>query len=376
MLSKSLIRAKWLRTVWFAGMLLSAMIAMGGAGHAQSGEKIFTIAKYPVDATGTNAVAAKRQATAQGRRSAFRSLLKRLVPSSAYSQIEQLKKLDPNPYIGSIRVRSEENSSTRYIATLDFSFVPEAVRTLLGQHGVSYIDQSAPPTGLMLLYSAPKAGGKRAMNGSKGSASWRSVWSDLDLTNSLTPLKLLRTAGSLDPNTAGALLAADPAAIGELAARQQMAQIIIAEAKPVPASNELHITLAGQDAAGRFAVTTRYRLDDDFVYSLELAAVIAQGVIESRWKTHMTAGGGTSSASGGALAPLQVLAEFSNLGQWQRQQQVLSSTPGVRNMQVGSLSGRSASIALSFPGGGDALRGALVPRGLTLESINGFWILR
>ena len=80
--------------------------------------------------------------------------------------------------------------------------------------------------------------------------------------------------------------------------------------------------------------------------------------------------------TGNALTSLDVLAEFSNLGQWQRQQQVLSSTPGVRNMQIGSLSGRSARIALSYPGGGAALQGALGTRGLTLENINGFWILR
>jgi hypothetical protein len=79
---------------------------------------------------------------------------------------------------------------------------------------------------------------------------------------------------------------------------------------------------------------------------------------------------------GGAPATLQVLAEFNDLGQWQRQQQILSATPGIRNMQIGSLSGRSASIELSYPGGGTALQTALANSGLTLENINGFWVLR
>ena len=62
-----------------------------------------------------------------------------------------------------------------------------------------------------------------------------------------------------------------------------------------------------------------------------------------------------------------MLAEFSSLDQWQRQQQVLAQMPGVRNLQVGSLSGRSASIALSYPGGGEALQAALGSQELTLE---------
>lgn len=371
MLPNSLIRTT------ICGALMTAALAT--AAFARSAEPVFTVAKYPVEATGTNAVAAKRDAIAQGRQSAFRSLLKRLVPAASYGQIEHLKKLDPEPYIGGIRVRSEENSATQYIATLDFSFEPDTVRSLLGQHGVIFIDQQAPVTSLLLLYNAPKSGVSKAMSRARGSASWRSVWADLDLSNSVAPLKLIRRSGNLSADLEKGLLTAEATAVAAIADEHKTAQIVVAEARAVPASKELHITLAGQDAVGRFSVTTRYRIDqDDFVYSLELAAVIAQGVLEGRWKVHKTSGGsGTlSGAPGGGLAPLQVLAEFSNLGQWQRQQQVLSSTPGVRNMQIGSLSGRSASIALSYPGGGAALQAALGPRGLTLENINGFWVLR
>ena len=273
-----------IRTAILGLMVLSAM---AGTAFARSVEPIFTIAKYPVEATGTNAVTAKRDALGQGRRSAFRSLLKRLVPAAAYSQIEHLKKLDPEPYIGSVRVRAEENSSTQYIATLDFSFEPEAVRKLLGQHGVTYVDRPAPATSLLLLYSAPKTGAPKAMSGPKGWGSWRRVWADLDLANSLTPLKLERKPADLAPDAVKALLAAEPTAIASLGDQFKSPQVIVAEARPDPASNELHVTLAGQDAVGRFAVTTRYRLDDDFVYSLELAAVIAQGVLEGRWKARM-----------------------------------------------------------------------------------------
>jgi Uncharacterized protein conserved in bacteria (DUF2066) len=351
------------------------LTALSGSAGAQKGGDVYTIAKYPVDASGINAVAAKREATAQGRQSAFRSLLKRLVPASSYGMVEQLKKLNPEPLVGAMRVRSEQNSPTQYIASLDFSFSQAAVRALLNQHGVPYIDYAAAPSSLLLLYTAPASGGGAEMKAKQGAASWRGVWRDLDLANSIAPTLLVPQPPDLTSDSTKALLAADAQTLAVLGSRFSTNQLIVAEARPIPASKELQVTLAGQDAVGRFAVTTRYRLDDeDFTYSLELAAVIAQGVLESRWKTQQHRG--QTAGTGGTSNAIKVLAEFSNLGQWQRQQQVLANTPGVRNMQIGSLSGRSASVALSFPGGGEALQTALGRQGLVLENINGFWILR
>jgi len=360
-----------------AVLALLFVVVTAPVSWAQSaGDRLFTIAKYPVEATSSNAVAAKREAIDKGRRAAFRSLLKRLVPASSQAMIKQIEKVDPKPYVSGMRVLSEENSRTQYIATLDFSFDAEAVRSLLGQHGVPYVDQAAPTTNLLLIYSAP-AGASGAMSETRGGRSWRSVWAGLDLANSVAPVRLVRKSGQLGADTLDALRQADAQALAKLGSDYQTSQIVIAEARPDPKSKTLAVTVAGQDAVSRFTVTTQYGLDSDFIYSLELAAVIAQGVLEGRWKTDQSGGaGGVMAAAGGAPTPLQILVEFSNLGQWQRQQQVLSSTRGVRNMKVGSLSGRSASVSLVFPGGGEALQAAVGPRGLTLENINGFWILR
>jgi len=342
-----------------------------------NGDSVFTVAKYPVEASGKNAVAAKRDALDKGRRAAFRSLLKRLVPSASYGQVEALKSLDPENLVGGMRVRSEENSSTQYIATLDFSFAPDAVRRLLADNSVPYLDNQAPVSQLVLLYKEPATEPKGVMADRQGGATWRIVWRDLDLANSLAPLKLAAPAADLAAETKQALLAADPQAMSMLTARYGSPQVVIAAVEPQPQARELHVTLAGRDSVGPFSVTTRYRLDnEDFTYSLELAAVIAQGVLEGRWKSQMLGGGSTETAHQGAATPLRVVAEFNNLGHWQRQQQVLADTPGVRNLQVGGLSGRSATLELNYPGGGQALQAALNPRGLTLENINGFWILR
>ncbi len=366
---------------WAALIGLATALAIACAPPALSQDRVFTVAKYPVDAIGANAVAAKREALSEGRRAAFRSLLKRLLPAGQYDRIDAImQQADPSTLIASTRVVSEENSATQYIATLDFSFAPDAVRGILQSNGVTFVDQPAPPTVLLPLFSPPKATGANAagsLSGARGANLWRSVWSELDLANAVAPLELAPER-NVSPDDREALRAADPDALVGLAQAHQAAQFIIAEARPDPAAGELHVTLAGQDAAGRFSLATRFELDkEDVRYSLELAAVVAQGILEGRWKSSLL---GPREAvpviAGGPPMPLQVVAEFSSLAQWHRQQQVLADTPGVSDLQIGGVSGRSASIALAYPGGGPGLQAALLSRGLTLENINGFWVLR
>ncbi len=347
---------------------------------AAAQDRVFTVAKYPVDATGANAVAAKRQALSEGRRAAFRSLLKRLMPAAQYDRIDViLQHSDPDRLIAGTRVVSEENSATQYIATLDFSFDPDGVRALLQSNGATFLDQPAPATVLLPLYTAPRATGAASagLSGASGLRLWRRVWSDLDLANALAPLDLA-PAMSVSPDELAALKAADPDVLARIAGAARSAQFIIAEARPDPSAGILHVTLAGQDAAGRFALDTRFELDaEDPRYSLELAAVVTQGILEGRWKSLLLgAGPAMPVMTGGPPTPLQLVAEFSTLAQWHRQQQVLAGTPGVSELQIGGVSGRSASIALVYPGGGPALQAALSARGLTLENINGFWVMR
>jgi hypothetical protein len=363
---------------WAALVGLATALILFSAPPAVSQDRVFTVAKYPVDAIGANAVAAKREALSEGRRAAFRSLLKRLLPAGQYDRIDAIiQQADPSTLIASTRVVSEENSATQYIATLDFSFAPDAVRGILQSNGVMFVDQPAPPTVLLPLFSPPKATGAGSMSGARGASLWRSVWSDLDLANALAPLELAADR-NLSPQDREALRAADPDALVRLAQANQAAQFIIAEARPDPAAGELHMTLAGQDAAGRFSLSTRFELDkEDVRYSLELAAVVAQGILEGRWKSSLLGPGEAAAViASGPPMPLQVVAEFSSLAQWHHQQQVLAGTPGVSDLQIGGVSGRSASIALVYPGGGPGLQAALTSRGLTLENINGFWILR
>ena len=137
--------------------LAIAVVAVGPASRAAPADKAFTVGNYPVDATAANAVAAKEQALADGQKHAFRSLLKRLVPVTSYKRIERLKTVRASDLIDGVSVRSERNSSTQYIANLDFAFQPQAVRDLLRREGIPFVDLPAPTVMVIPVYHAPPA---------------------------------------------------------------------------------------------------------------------------------------------------------------------------------------------------------------------------
>lgn len=126
--------------IWTAAVGLDAAPAISAGADAA-----YTVANYPVEATAANAVAAKEQAMADGQQAAFRSLLKRLVPVTAYKRLSTVADLKAGDLVSGVSVRSERNSATDYIASLDFSFQADAVRSALSRQGIPYVDQQAPP---------------------------------------------------------------------------------------------------------------------------------------------------------------------------------------------------------------------------------------
>ena len=369
-------------TVRAAGLALAAVIVTAPLALAAR-EAAYTVAKYPVDAVAENAVKAKKQALASGRNSALRSLLKRIVPVTSYPMIRALNKIDATAYLDGVRVRSEENSATQYIATLDFTFRADLVRRLLRERGVPFVDKLAPSTQVVLAYGPPRAGTagiEPDMASREGSELWRNVWAGLDLTNSVAPVTILSGSGGvkIPPPVINAIVRGDLQAVAEFVNLFGGRQVLFVYASPDPAGRRLNTTLAGRDAVGEFSLSRRYRLTrGDFAYSLELAAVISQGILEGRWKARMAPGAiATTSVARGPAEPITLFAEFNNLGQWQRQQQVIRQLAGVRDLQIGGISGRRAQVALRYPGGAPALSSALASQGVVLENVNGFWILR
>ncbi len=368
-----------------AGVILAATLT---AAQAAPDTSVYTIGNYPVDAHAGDAVAAKKSAITNGQRLALRSLLKRLVPVTAYPRLRKLQITKPDALLDGIAVRSERNSPTEYIANLDFSFRPDAVRALLDLEHLPYVDTQAPPLIVVPIWQSETF----PLPGLQQDA-WSAAWTSVDIAHSLTPIKLETLKPGVHADTLAALAKGDTTMLrtfgGEYGSPERL---VVAILMPVAKDRKLKVTLVGRDAVGSIAWIKGYRFDaEDPAYAVELAAVVSLGVLEGRWKASGARVQGPTRSPGGDEPPLTISAattggggggddlrlsvEYRNIGEWANISHKLSQIPGVENIDVAGMSGRSARITLRFAEGLDRLAAVAGQHGLMMRQNSGGWVL-
>jgi hypothetical protein len=352
------------------GAALGASVLLVPFCAAAANDDVYTVGNYPVDAQAANAVAAKDKALAEGQQAAFRSLLKRVVPVTDYERLKRLAVLKSSSFFEGVSVRSERNSSTRYIASLDFSFRPDSVRAVLQQEGIPFVEEQARE-----IYVIPIVrDAQGAPDTGSATRAWTDVWKGLDLEHTLTPIELQTLKPVIHADTLQMLVDGRGSAERILAGEYGSPYIVVAMAEVDAAANRLNVTMAGIDAVGPFNLKRSYRVfDGDTGYAMELAAVVGQGVLEGRWKALKASAG--RSARDAIVVSLQV--QYGSLAEWREIRQQLLAVAGVDDVRIESETARGATLTLRYPGGGDALANALNGQRLSLESGSGdTWILR
>ena len=382
----------------FVALSMAAWLA-GPASAATPADLAFTVGNYPVEGRAKDALAAKEQAIAEGQQAAFKSLLKRLVPVATHPRLSHLTNIKAADYLDGVRVRQERNSATEYIANLDFGFRPDSVRALLAREGLPYVETQAQPIVIVPFWRPQPAGGSAAalVDDARGAIAWAEAWKSLDLEHALTPAKLETPRKEIHADTLQTLVAGDASAVRILTSEYKVERVIAAIMEPDAAAKRLNVTLIGDDAVGPFVLKRAYRLDrSDAAYTIELAAVIALGVVEGRWKAVSQKRGPAESAwsstgpevrrpEPGAGPPAQIAVangdevhlnvEFRGMGEWQDMSRRLGQVSGVQNIDVAGLSARGARIVLSYPGGPERLAEAVSVQGLAMRQAGAAWIL-
>ncbi len=364
------------------GLALATLLVFGSPA-ALASDAIFTVGNYPVDARADDAVAAKKAAIADGQKAALRSLLKRLVPVTAYPRLRKLQIAKADALLSGISVRSERNSTTEYIANLDFAFRPDAVRALLDRENLPYVDQQAPPITIVPIWMAEA----QPIPGVQADA-WRNAWAAVDVAHALTPAKLEVQKPGVHADTVAALAKGDTTLLRTFAGEYGGAERLVAAILvPLPKERKLQVTLAGRDTVGSIAWIKNYRFDaEDPAYAIELAAVVSLGVLEGRWKasgakvqgavrTPGTDQVGSAPSAASGEDGVRMAVEFSNIGEWADISKRLGQVPGVADIDVVGMSGRSARITLRYAEGVSRLAEVAPQHGLAMRQNAGGWVL-
>ncbi|MGH6833544.1 MAG: DUF2066 domain-containing protein [Methyloceanibacter sp.] len=353
---------------------------------ARAADSLYEVAKISVDTTAADAVAARATGMADAQVRAVKIVLQRLVPLSAQELLPELAQEDVEGMVNGVSIRKEQNSTTRYIATLDVSVNEQGIKQLLQDLGIPYSEARAPPISILPLVIA---GGSAQGEGGEG---WRQAWEELDLSHSMTPATVLRPRPDLNLETVKAVLAGDAQALASMQGDYGYGPLVVAVGE---AADGAFVTrLAGADSVGAINLGQSEALVGDAKAAAREAAAIAFAIIENRWKvtqsgeaptTEVNYQEGTEGAPGAGETgppkgevPRNVVAqvEFSGLKDWQDMRGRLMNVAGIQALEVNSLSARAASITFDYAGSLGRLQKELDQNGFVFDEREGTFVLR
>lgn len=374
------------RIVGSAAFLLASILTGLHCGPAQAADSLYTVAKIAVDVTAKDAVAARDMGMAEAEQRALMTVLKRIVPSSAYASLPEIGKDDIDTMVSGVSIRSEQNSTTRYLAVLDITLNEQAVKQFLQDQNISYGEVRA--TSISILPLMLDDGSVK----SEGAEGWREAWEDLDLSHSVTPATILRPRPNLDAATVKSVLSGDAQALASMQEEYSYGQLVIAVGELD--RGQFVTRLTGSDAVGPVTFEQSDKLTGDAKTAARSAAEVAFGVLENRWKvsqegeapaTEVKSDQGPGEPAGTESTPKQeaevprnVVAEveFSGLKDWQDIRGRLTNIAGIQGLEINSLSARAASITFDYAGSLGKLQTELGQNGFEFGEKDGNFVLR
>ncbi len=359
-------------SVTFIACWLSALgllFAVSSAPARAQKTDVYTVAKLSVDIKAKDAVTAKGIALAQARTRALHTVFQRIAPFNSFDRLPALKPASIEDMLTGFSVRRERNSSTRYIATLDFTFQAQAVRKVLSGRGIAISDQQSERITVLPVFIT------KGKIDQSGRDPWRTAWNNLDLENAIVPVRLARAGPSFTMDKLSRLIGGDVSAFVDLREKYETRTLVLAIAEPASDAKTLTTRLFGVDQVGSVSLARNVPVYKGNVKSAAReAAEITLGVFAGRWKLIQTprSGSGIDSTPG----EVAVVVEFSGIQEWKAIRGRLVKIPGVIDLDIKSLSARTAQLVFQFPGGASGLARAVGAHGLAMQGADNSWILR
>ena len=361
--------------VALVSLMVAAAVLMPIKEAVARGVSVYTLAKVKLDVTADNAVDAKKQALKEGPLQALKQIFKRFAPFRAYDRLATLTADEADNVIEGFAVRNERNSSTRYLALLDYNFSRKRLQALLVKKGVPFFDRRSGKQVLMPVFSDYQG----ENDSSENEKNWWQVWRTIDLKHALTDTKLYKAKIS-DHKNWQQIIDGNYDHYRELRQRYAVKELILVDARLNEQKDKLMLRIFGEDHRGFIDYSQEMPVEHGLKKTYETAAIVAFGIVEGRWREPQIAGdvvavsigsegAADSEASGQRLVDETIFMRvtFRGLRDWQQIRKRLQRIPGVQKMQVNSLSPRGADLRMNYPGGAARLQKQLASYGFAID---------
>ena len=344
--------------VLFIALAFLALTPVSGALAAPPADP-FTVTGIQVDASAASAAEAQNIAIDSGRQRAWTTLIHRLAKQEDWAKIPPLDDQAITRLIASYLPLDVRRSTTRYSASMTYTFNADAVRRMLRGQNIAYTDMAAHPILIVPLSPHYEAHG-----------AWTNAFFNPRYSHAAVPLNL--------PIPDAPTIAALGSVSFDFAQWSQLQAI----AGRVRADSAMLLLLV--NAKGKVSVKLRYlssgapwTVPDVDVpepagappakIAADAAEAAATAVIEA-WKAH-------AAIDFSRRFKLTAEVHVDALEDWGTMQQKLATVPTITDIGVEAMDIGEARIAISYVGTAQQLKDAIAQAGYDLENGDSGWTL-
>jgi hypothetical protein len=364
-----------------AVLALALVLAALWPGPAEAARDLYRVRGVVADATAADAVAARAMAIEQGERQGLEQLLQRLTRPADRSSLPKVATLPLGRYVRSFEISNEQVAPTRYAATLNVTYNPAQVQSLLAGAGVAAVTRPSPT---ILLLPAVRRGGRLDLWSDDNP--WRAAWAQPPLEDSaldlVLPLGDLEDVASL---RAEDVEADDAAAVAPIAQRYGAREVVVAildglvpGATEPPASMTIElrhldpqpeaVATAPAEAPAPDIQTFEPAPGSTMEGALGAAALRVVADLDATWKQQVL-------VQSGPTESLVVEVPLADLAGWVHIRRGLESLSVVRHVRVDALERAKAEVTIEYVGELQQLENAVAGIGLYLAQESDAWRL-
>jgi hypothetical protein len=298
--------------------------------------------------------------------------MRRLTSPEDAGSLPDVSRLAVDRYVNSYEIAQEKLGPTRYLGTLNISYVAAEVQALLRSAGVPFVTRRSDPILVVPVEQSPEGPVAWLEAGA-----WRAAWDkgigEATVTVLALPLGDLADVAAAPP---AALVAGDKAATDALAARYGTKTLVVAMAGLERAADtgklgRIELDVRRADAWNQPLVKTVVEVPPAEEEGAALSAAVGRVIaaIEDDWKRQTL-------VRAEPLSAVTVAVPLVDLAGWVQIRRQLTALPEVRSVQVDAFGQTDARVTLAFVGGLEQLMAAVERVGLSLAQENDGWHLR
>lgn len=366
-----ILRRARLKVCWLALSVAAVVACLLATPSAVEAADVFEVRGVAVDVTAQNATVARKQALAEGQRTAFQRLLERLTLAEDHDKIPQLSVIEIADYVSDFSVSTEKTSPVRYLANLTYRFKTDLIRGLLRTQGIRFAETRSKPLLILPIYQAAA----ELVLWDDANA-WLQAWIRRPDTQGLAPFAVpLGDLADIAAIGVEDAVRGDAEKLAVLAARYNAGDTIVAyarsglEAGSVRRRVDVSVTrysVNKEPVTDLFAVVQQGAESDDGMFSRAVTMVVDR--VEDAWKRSNLLGLNQ-------LGVTAVTVPISSLSDWLGVQRRLEKVAVIREIEVVLLSLEEVRINVHYVGVPEQLQTALSQIDLFLAHEEAEWVL-